>query len=291
MYTMFADIGSGLNLIMFSRLPLLLLVLASAFISFETWVEAVRYDPADVSKENKDDSVQHVSDSRIVVLFQVVDNTPADSRFKKEIGCGHARQVLNEATGFVLRLFNQFAIRRGYLSVKLTVESFGECKNASTPIKVAKTTGNHIWLNSDYIEQFKGDVKSEFDGIMYHETTNVWQWNGQGKAPKWLLSGIADYVRLKSGRPSKDWSKWSWFSSWTDGYAVTAYFIEYCSHIHNGFVAELNSMMKTCYSDEYFVKLLGKSVDKLWKDYKGTYFANKSSTPAPAPAPSAKHER
>ncbi|KAI4367512.1 hypothetical protein MLD38_023242 [Melastoma candidum] len=225
----------------------------------------------------------------MVVMFQVIDKTPANSRFKNEIGYDHARQVLNEADYFVLGLLKQFPIQRGYLGGTLTVESFAGCENTSGPVKVANSTGNHIRLNSDYIDNFKGDVKAEFDGIVYHEITRVWMWNGQGKAPNWLVSGIADYVRLKSGHPSKDWpNRWSGLS-WTDGYAVTAYFIDYCSQIHEGFVAELNTMMKTCYSDEYFVKLLGKSVDNLWNDYKCSYMANAASTPALAPAPSAKH--
>jgi hypothetical protein len=36
-------------------------------------------------------------------------------------------------------------------------------------------------------------------GVLYHEVTHVWQWNGQGRANGGLIEGIADYVRLKAG--------------------------------------------------------------------------------------------
>ncbi|KAI4375895.1 hypothetical protein MLD38_013712 [Melastoma candidum] len=270
---------------MLSRLLLSLLFLASVFISFGPWVEAIRYDLANVALEGGEEYLKHASDSKIVVLFEVDDKTPAGSRFKKEVGYDHAREVLNEADYFVLGLLKEYPIERGYLGGTVTVESFTGCENVTGTVKVADTTGSHIRLNSDYIDNFKGDVKAEFDGIVYHEITRVWLWNGQGEAPNWLLSGIADYARLTSGHPSKDWPKRLSGSSWTEGYAVTAYFIEYLSEIHKGFVPEMNAMMKTYYSNEYFVKILGKSLDDLWKDYK----SGKAPTPAPAPAPSAKY--
>jgi hypothetical protein len=36
-------------------------------------------------------------------------------------------------------------------------------------------------------------------------------------------------------------------------------------------VAELNNKMRTGYSAQYFVDLLGKTVDELWTHYKAKY--------------------
>ena len=54
-------------------------------------------------------------------------------------------------------------------------------------------------------------------------------------------------------------------------YSNTAYFLEYCNALNDGFVAELNALMKYSYCDVFFVKLTGKSVDELWNAYKAHY--------------------
>ncbi|KAH7575344.1 hypothetical protein JRO89_XS02G0087200 [Xanthoceras sorbifolium] len=57
-----------------------------------------------------------------------------------------------------------------------------------------------------------------------------------------------------------------------DGYEITAYFLEYCNGLTDGFVAALNAILEnSTYSDDFFVELLGKSVDDLWNDYKSQY--------------------
>ncbi|KAK1358946.1 hypothetical protein POM88_043420 [Heracleum sosnowskyi] len=44
------------------------------------------------------------------------------------------------------------------------------------------------------------------------------------------------------------------------------------SGLRDGFVADqLNGKMKESYSDDYFVQILGKSVDDLWMNYKAKY--------------------
>ena len=48
-------------------------------------------------------------------------------------------------------------------------------------------------------------------------------------------------------------------------------FLDYCDGLKNGFVAQLNKQMRTGYSDQFFVQLLGKTVDQLWQDYKAKY--------------------
>jgi hypothetical protein len=121
------------------------------------------------------------------------------------------------------------------------------------------------------------DVKSEFTGIMYRESANVWQSTGRGEAPVGLTNGIADYIRLVAGWPSQDWNVTRGSGSrWNEGNIVTAYFLEYCNTLRPRFVAELNDLMEDHYNDIFFYQLLGRNVDDLWSAYKSAY----------APAPS-----
>lgn len=93
------------------------------------------------------------------------------------------------------------------MEVILSYESFAGKGIGSYPLAVASTIGNNIRLDSDYILRYSGNVQAEFTGILYHESTHVWQWNGNGMARSGLATGIADYMRLKAGWPSKSWPK------------------------------------------------------------------------------------
>lgn len=78
----------------------------------------------------------------------------------------------------------------------------------------------------------------------------------------------ADYVRHRFGLAPEEWARMGLGSHWDEGYAVTAYFLDYRNGLKSGFVAELNKLMKDDYSDEFFPVVLGKTVDELWMDYK-----------------------
>ncbi|GAY48634.1 hypothetical protein CUMW_113210 [Citrus unshiu] len=59
---------------------------------------------------------------------------------------------------------------------------------------------------------------------------------------------------------------------WNQGHSsVAARFLDYCNDLRNGFVAELNKKMRDGYNDNFFMELLGKSIDQLWNDYKAKY--------------------
>ncbi|PHT63892.1 Basic secretory protease [Capsicum annuum] len=89
--------------------------------------------------------------------------------------------------------------------------------------------------------------------------------------PGGLIEGIADYVRLKAGYAVSNWAQNGQGSRWDEGYSVTARFLDYCNGLRNGFVAELNKKMRTGYSNNFFVKLLGKTPEQLFADYKAKY--------------------
>ncbi|GAB2291712.1 hypothetical protein Dimus_025963 [Dionaea muscipula] len=201
------------------------------------------------------------------VTYNVINNaadTPGGIRFATQISTDYSRQTLDSATAFIWGLFqeNSNAERKNVQQVTLLVESMDG---------VAYTSADQIHLSANYVQGYSGDLKREVTGILYHEMTHVWQWNGNGNAPGGLIEGIADYVRLKAGYAPSHWVQPGQGDRWDQGYDVTAYFLDYCSSLRGSFVAELNRKMRDGYSASYFNDLLGRSVDQLWSDYKAMY--------------------
>ncbi|KAJ3682258.1 hypothetical protein LUZ60_014831 [Juncus effusus] len=203
------------------------------------------------------------------VEFDAANNaqgTSGGNRFDQEIGIDYSKQVMSDSSDFIWSTFNEApADRKSVDLVTLSIES------VTLNGAVAYTSNNGIHFSVDYIASYSGDVKIEFTGVIYHEMTHVWQWNGQNNAPSGLIEGIADFVRLKGGYKPSTWGQPGEGDHWDQGYDVTAYFLDYCNGLLDGFVAQLNAKMKDGYSDDFFVELLGKTVDQLWSDYKAMY--------------------
>ncbi|KFK39998.1 hypothetical protein AALP_AA3G316800 [Arabis alpina] len=204
------------------------------------------------------------------VDFSVVDNTGDSAggrRFRGEIGgVTYATQSLRAATDFVYRLFQQNnpSDRRTVTKITLFMEN-GD--------GVAYNSANEIHFNAGYLAGVSGDVKREFTGVVYHEVVHSLQWFGTSasRVPGGLIEGIADYVRLKAGYNPAHWVGPGRGDRWDQGYDVTARFLDYCNGLRNGFVAELNKKMRNGYNDNFFVELLGKNVNQLWREYKAKY--------------------
>lgn len=187
--------------------------------------------------------------------------TAGGARFTRDIGVDYSKQTLASATDFIWRTFQQSnaADRKNVQTVNLFIDVMGG---------VAYATNNEIHVSNDYIGNYSGDVRREITGVLYHEMAHIWQWNGNGQTPGGLIEGIADFVRLKANYAPSHWVQAGQGDRWDQGYDVTAKFLDYCNGLRNGFVAELNKKMKTGYSAQYFVDLLGKTVDELWIDYR-----------------------
>ncbi|KAJ0963122.1 hypothetical protein J5N97_028244 [Dioscorea zingiberensis] len=201
------------------------------------------------------------------VTYQARNNaggTAGGTRFDNEIGLDYSTQVLSTASSFIWTTFQQDdeASRKNVQVISLIIENMDG---------VAYTSADQIHVSASYIAGYSGDVKTEITGVLYHEVVHVWQWNGQGAAPGGLIEGIADYVRLKAGFAPSHWVQPGQGDRWDQGYDVTARFLDYLNGLKDGFVALLNAKMKDGYSDQYFVDLLGKTVDQLWSDYKAQY--------------------
>ncbi|KAL7584783.1 hypothetical protein Lser_V15G45845 [Lactuca serriola] len=187
--------------------------------------------------------------------------TPGGVKFNNDIGAEYTIQTLRSATSFIWTTFNQNtdADRKNIARVSVFIDDMDG---------VAYTSNDEIHVSANYIQGYSGDVKTEITGVLYHEMTHVWQWNGNGQAPGGLIEGIADYVRLKAGYAPSHWVQPGQGDRWDQGYDVTARFLDYCNGLRDGFVAELNNKMRNGYNDGYFVDLLGKTVDQLWAEYK-----------------------
>ncbi|KAJ0801061.1 hypothetical protein HanPI659440_Chr03g0112461 [Helianthus annuus] len=173
-------------------------------------------------------------------ITNTAEATPGGVRFTNDIGDEFTTQTLASATSFIWTTFQQ---------------------DTETDRK------NVAGIHSRYIT---GDVKTDITGVLYHEMTHIWQWNGNGQAPGGLIEGIADYVRLKAGYAPGHWVQPGQGDKWDQGYDVTARFLDYCNGLRDGFVANLNKKMRDGYNDGFFVDLLGKTVDQLWAEYKAT---------------------
>ncbi|CAI0445518.1 unnamed protein product [Linum tenue] len=205
----------------------------------------------------------------VVATTFVVENTAPGSnggkRFAHSIGTVRSTHVMSSAASFIQRTFrqtNSHDQRKHVHEVTLFIEAADG---------VAYTAGDEIHVSARYIGTYKGDVAQEIRGVIYHEMTHVWQWDGKGRTPGGLIEGIADFVRLKAGYAPSHWARPGEGDKWDQGYDVTARFLDYCEGLRSGFVAELNKKMRFEYRESFFEDLLGKSVHELWGAYKDKY--------------------
>ncbi|KAG9440383.1 hypothetical protein H6P81_020548 [Aristolochia fimbriata] len=200
------------------------------------------------------------------VTYEAFNNaigTGGSTRFEKEIGLTYSLNTLVNASTFIWQTFGQGAgDRKNVQRVRLYIDDTDG---------VAYASNDDIHVNANYVGNYSGDARREIAGVLYHEATHVWQWNGRGKAPGGLIEGVADFVRLKAGYAPSHWVGPGGGDRWDQGYDVTARFLDFLNGIKAGFVADLNRKMKEGYGDEFFVELLGKSVNELWSEYKAQF--------------------
>nr|DAD21405.1 TPA_asm: hypothetical protein HUJ06_022868 [Nelumbo nucifera] len=103
------------------------------------------------------------------VKFQATNNaagTAGGIRFTNEIGITYSRATLKAATQFIWQSFHQTsaADRKNVPLLSMVVESMDG---------VAYTINNKIHVSANYIEGYRGDVKREITGVIYHEVAHV----------------------------------------------------------------------------------------------------------------------
>jgi hypothetical protein len=198
------------------------------------------------------------------IIVNQAETTPGGVRFDNELGIDYTRNTMMSATNFIWKIFQQ-----SNETDRMNVQRV--CLFVNDMDGIAYAINDEIHVGANYIGNITMDIKWDFSGVLYHESTHIWQWNGNNQAPGGLIEGIADFVRLKADYAPPHWVQPGGGDRWDEGYSVTARFLDYCNDLMDGFVAKLNKKMRDGYSDSYFVELIGKTVDQLWSDYKAFY--------------------
>nr|XP_043626087.1 uncharacterized protein LOC122597575 [Erigeron canadensis] len=200
-----------------------------------------------------------------------VPKTPGSIRYTNEIGIPYTKELLPKVTNFIWSTIfqqNNPADRKNFNVIQVLITKLQKVPAGV----VAVTIGNQMNISSDVIQEYKGDVKWYFTTTVYHEATHIFQWTGEGKCPRGLVEGIAEYTQIKANYvPPTGYTKPGDGNSWDQGYSFTARFLEYCDGLVPGFVAKLNNKMKNTYDVSFFKELTGKPVEQLWTEYKAKY--------------------
>jgi hypothetical protein len=179
-------------------------------------------------------------------------------------------QVMWRATHDACRqLFRDSTEVKDVPTITLIVENAGG---------IASTSGTTIKLSTPYLKQQSDagtDVAQEIEGILHFATSLIYQNGGSSldaAPPRWLLVGIADFVRLESGYIDRA-TRMPGGSYDMSGSQTTAFFLDYLSTKKPDVVYELNRELAPsapAWSNDVFVKLLGQDVESLWADYQST---------------------
>ncbi|CAL1388625.1 unnamed protein product [Linum trigynum] len=208
----------------------------------------------------------HGTDATEFFVINAAGRSKGGKLFSSQIGESYTKMKMATASNFIFKMFNQGNVtdRKNVHNITLVIDD----------VAGFYQTDCEFHIGAKYLANLTSrEVKVEFTGLVYHYMTYVLGWDGSGKAPAGLRSGLGDYVRAKAHYgPRKYWAgKIDLGARWDQGYDVTARFLNYCVGLRKGFVWELNKMMKDGYSDGFFKSLTGKDVDQLWREYKAKY--------------------
>ncbi|KAF5448215.1 hypothetical protein F2P56_028771 [Juglans regia] len=154
------------------------------------------------------------------IVSNRAETTPGGVTFNNQLGVEYTRQTMESASNFIWNIFQQSneADRKSVQRVPLFVDDMEPDKIAYTTI----SNGNNyeIHVGDDYIQRIMGDmIKTDFNGVLYHEMVHVWQWHDYGTYRSGNVSeGIADFVRLKANYvPNSGWVQPGGGDHWDQG--------------------------------------------------------------------------
>jgi hypothetical protein len=130
-----------------------------------------------------------------------------------------------------------------------------------------------IHMSSRYMQKVRdasGDLGAELRGILYYQSTNMYQFDGgDGAANAWVVEGVADFVRHAGGYLADDQRKAG--GKYNDGFTTTAFFLIWLDARYPDFVYELNQSLipnpSAPWSSQAFADITGESVADLWATY------------------------
>jgi hypothetical protein len=134
---------------------------------------------------------------------------------------------------------------------------------------VAAASGGVIKVNPEWMIKNPEDLD-----VVTHEAMHIVQGYPGGAGPGWVTEGVADYVRYKLGvnNPASNWSLPALTDKhhYTNAYRVTArFFVWIEKNYSKKMVQKLDHAMRTkTYTQDFWAKETGKTVDELWDLYK-----------------------
>ncbi|KAH7297869.1 hypothetical protein KP509_25G016200 [Ceratopteris richardii] len=156
-----------------------------------------------------------LADTEYVVINNAL-NESGGQKFESEVGETKAQSILTSATQFIRNTFGYDAGNPSKVVDKVTLYVDDEPTQGVVAFTSSDVSGTpnayEIHYSQNYVDSLNG-----VEGVLYHEMTHVWQWNGQGTADGGLIESIADYVRLTAGLPASGWGQPSEGNKWDDG--------------------------------------------------------------------------
>jgi len=169
-------------------------------------------------------------------------------------------------------LFRKQTEIRPITQVTLIIEAFqgiSETWSLGTESTI-RVSSSHLQVVADA----HGNVQDEIKGLLYYHATNIYQSDdGNGVANRWLVQGVANYVRHAAGYiPGTQQHPGG---KYNDGGNTTGFFLVWLDHAYPDFVYELNQSLSSSdpsvWSPQAFEDITGHSVDQLWASYQATF--------------------
>jgi hypothetical protein len=139
---------------------------------------------------------------------------------------------------------------------------------------IASSGLNGIRISTRWLQQQSdegADVAAEIAGLVHFTSSLVYQSDGGGTGPYWVVAGIADFVRLRAGYV--DLTEEVRRSSYTYSSKTAAFFFDYLVERNPDLVYQLNQRLGPAagaWNDDAFVTFMGADVDTLWAEYQAT---------------------
>lgn len=133
---------------------------------------------------------------------------------------------------------------------------------------VAATSDGIVRVNPEWMRKHPADID-----VVTHEVMHIVQDYPGGAGPGWITEGIADYVRYKLGVDNEGggWKlpEYSARQNYDNAYRVTARFFVWIEKNYNkNLVKDLDKAMRSkTYTNGFWKKKTGKTVDELWVAY------------------------
>jgi len=192
-----------------------------------------------------------------------------------EAFAGHVREVGNQMYPQVCALLSD-----GKTSFP---QHFDVCLKPKLPNgNPGETRMSGIYLDTSYLENGEDDLPY-FDHVLIHEMAHVAQHYARPIIGSWVVytsrppncwqEGIADYVYFKLCETNDQPCQCGFrFPHYLNGYSCASAFLLYLDNTYSSnIVRQLNTVLRRGdYSDEFFLKAIGKKLPDLWTEFQQT---------------------